>query len=185
MNDEILVQQIKSGNQRALSQFYESFRSEFLRWIMRDFKCAEDDSKDVFQVAVLIVYDNIQKGKLDHLTSSLKTYLFSVGKNLAHEWGRKAQRNLPFEPEHYIQSMVADDPETGMEEKLDLVYECLKKIGPPCRQLLELFYFNRKTMDEITLALGYKNTDSAKNQKYKCMGRLRKFYEEEFAKQLT
>ncbi len=185
MNDELLIQQIKSGDQKALSRLYENFRSEFLRWIMKDFRCPEDDTKDLYQVAVLIVYENIQKGKLDHLTSSLKTYLFGVGKNLAHEWSRKAQRKLPFEPEHFIQMMVVEEPETAMEQKLDLVYDCLKKIGPPCRQLLEQFYFNRKSMEEITVSLGYKNADTAKNQKYKCMGRLRKFYEEEFAKQLT
>ncbi|SRR5258708_2205950 len=186
MNDDLLVSQIKSGDQKILGQFYESCRSEFQRWIIKDFKCPVDDTKDIYQVAVLIVYENIQKGKLDHLTSSVKTYLFGVGKNLAHEWVRKAQRNLPFEPDQHIRSMVEEETDHEVpEQKLDLVYECLKKIGPPCRQLLEQFYFNRKSMAEITLVLGYKNADTAKNQKYKCMGRLRKSYEEEFAKQLT
>ena len=186
MNDELLVEQIKSGDQKALSLLYETHRSEFIKWIIKDFRCPEDDTKDIYQVGVLIVYENIQKGKLDHLTSSLKTYLFSVGKNLAHEWIRKNQRHQPFEQDHFLRDLVAEEPENDMlQEKLDLVYECLKKIGPPCRQLLEQFYFNRQSMDEITLSLGYKNADSAKNQKYKCMGRLRKFYEEEFAKQLT
>lgn len=185
MSDEILVQQIKSGDQKALSTVYETYRTEFLRWIMKDFRCPEDDAKDIFQVSVLIVYENIQKGKLDRLTSKLKTYLFSVGKNLTHEWSRQAQRNLPFEADQYIQKLAMDEPDLGTDDKLDLVYNCLKKLGPPCRELLEQFYFNLKTMDEITATMGYKNADSAKNQKYKCMGRLRKFYEEEFAKQLT
>lgn len=186
MSDEMLIRQVKSGDQKALGGLYASFRSEFLHWIMKDFKCSEDDTKDIYQVAVIIVYENIQKGKLDHLTSSLKTYLFGVGKNLAHEQGRRAQRSLPFEPDQFIQALVAEEPENDQqEEKLDLVYACLKKIGPPCRELLEQFYFHGKSMEEITRTLGYKNADTAKNQKYKCMGRLRKFYEEEFAKQLT
>src|SRR4249920_1723065 len=107
MSDEILVQQIKSGDQKALSHLYETFRSEFLRWVMKDFKCPEDDTKDLFQVAVLVVYENIQKGKLDQMTSSLKTYLFSVGKNLAHEWNRKNQRQQPFDQEHFLRILVA------------------------------------------------------------------------------
>lgn len=186
MTDEALIQQIKSGDQKSLGMLYESYRQEFLRWVMKDFHCPEDDSKDIFQVAVLAVYENIQKGKLDHLTSSLKTYLFGVGKNLAHEWTRRNQRNQPFEPEHFLQAVATDEPDRdALDAKLTLVSVCLSKMGPPCRDLLEQFYFGRKSMEELTLTLGYKNADSAKNQKYKCMGRLRKFYEEEYAKQLT
>ena len=186
MSDEQLVLAIKSGDQKALSGLYEAFRSEFIRWIIKDFRCPEDDTKDIYQVSVLIVYENIQKGKLDQLTSSLKTYLFGVGKNLAREWNRKSQRHQPFETDHFLRLLADEEPEEDRtEEKLDLVYECLRKIGPPCQHLLEQFYFQRRNMEEITLSLGYKNADTAKNQKYKCMGRLRKFYEEEFSKQLT
>jgi RNA polymerase sigma factor (sigma-70 family) len=186
MNDEVLILQIKSGDQKALAELYTNHRSEFLRWIMKDFKCPDDESKDIFQVAVLVVYENIQRGKLDQLTSSLKTYLFGVGKNLAREWSRKNQRNLPFEPDLHLQELALEDSDIDLlDNKLDVLSACLQKMGAPCRELLELFYFNRKSMEEISLSLGYKNTDSAKNQKYKCMGRLRKFYEEDFAKQLT
>lgn len=184
MRDELTVQQIKSGDQKALSMLYESCRTEFLHWVQKDYHCPFDDAKDLYQVAVLIVYDNIQQGKLDHLTSSLKTYLFAVGKNLAHDRSRKMQKSLPFDQDQFLMMLVEDESQNGtLEENVELVHVCLEKIGQPCKQLLEWYYFFRKTMDEITALMNYKNIDSAKNQKYKCMERLRKLYTEELTKQ--
>ena len=183
--DNNLIQQIKSGDQQALGRLYEAHRSEFVRWVIKDFRCPEDDSKDIYQMAVLVVYENIQKGKLSDLTSSLKTYLFAVGKNMAREWFRRSQKNEPFDQAEQLRELINEEDDPESDRRLDLVYECLKKIGPPCRPLLEQFYFNRLSMEEITVSLRYKNADTAKNQKYKCMGRLRKYYEEEVSKQLT
>jgi len=61
----------------------------------------------------------------------------------------------------------------------------LEKLGQPCQRIVELFYFEKKNMTEISEALGYKNPDTAKNQKCKCMARLRKLFSEETTRQST
>lgn len=184
MNDELVVEQIKSGDQKVLSQLYENNRSEFLRWLQKDYHCPLDDTKDLYQVAILIVYNNIQQGKLNHLTSSLKTYLFAVGKNLAHEWNRKVQKSLSLDQNDLLKLIVEDENQNGaLDDNIERVHICLEKIGQPCKQLLEWYYFFKKSMEEITTLMNYKNADSAKNQKYKCMERLRKIYDEELIKQ--
>lgn len=186
MKDDLLVQQIKSGDQQALGAFYEKHREEFIHWIVKDFKCEIDDAKDIYQMAVLAVYQNIHQNKLEALHSSLKTYLFAVGKNMAHEWDRYTHKHRSFDHTPLLNGMVSEDDDGEIsDEKLELVHRSLSKLGEPCHQLLNLFYFCRKSMDEISVALSYKNAETTKNQKYKCMGRLRKLYEEEFAKQLT
>jgi hypothetical protein len=52
----------------------------------------------------------------------------------------------------------------------------LKKIGEPCKSLLEAFYMEKKSMPEIASAFGYTNADNAKTQKYKCLVRLKKLF---------
>jgi len=42
--------------------------------------------------------------------------------------------------------------------------------------LLEAYYINRKGMTEISAEFGYTNADNAKNQKYKCLMRLKKLF---------
>jgi RNA polymerase sigma-70 factor (ECF subfamily) len=43
---------------------------------------------------------------------------------------------------------------------------------------VDLYYYQKKSMQEISDLLNYKNADTAKNQKCKCMAKLRKLYEE-------
>jgi hypothetical protein len=52
----------------------------------------------------------------------------------------------------------------------------LNSLGEPCKSLLEGYYLNKKGMQELALEFGYTNTDNAKNQKYKCLMRLKKLF---------
>jgi hypothetical protein len=52
----------------------------------------------------------------------------------------------------------------------------LNSLGEPCKSLLKAFYIEKKSMDQIALLFGYTNADNAKNQKYKCLMRLKKLF---------
>ncbi|MTI23147.1 sigma-70 family RNA polymerase sigma factor [Fulvivirga sp. RKSG066] len=64
------------------------------------------------------------------------------------------------------------------EQQLENMENCLISLGHPCSEILKLFYYERKNMEEISINLGYKNADTVKNQKYKCLQRLRKLMKE-------
>ena len=49
-------------------------------------------------------------------------------------------------------------------------------LGEPCRTILEDYYVNKLSMMEICEKFGYTNADNAKNQKYKCLMRLKKMF---------
>ena len=63
------------------------------------------------------------------------------------------------------------------EATLVLVEQSLEQLGEPCKSLLELYYYDKMTMEDIAETLNYKNAATAKNLKYKCLNRLRKIYE--------
>lgn len=177
--DEIILK-IKEGGQAELGIVYETYRNEFLRWAMKEYNCSTDDSQDIYQLTILVFYDNIKSGKLEHLISSVKTYLFGIGKNIVMDFRRKSKRSTPIDKERWLNDYLMDEPNNGpTEQMVDSARKALLKLGDPCRQLIELFYYGRKSMEEITETLQYKNAETAKNQKCKCMKRLRKLYEEE------
>ncbi|MBK6498767.1 MAG: hypothetical protein IPG00_11645 [Saprospiraceae bacterium] len=62
------------------------------------------------------------------------------------------------------------------QEDLLKANAALFKLGEPCKSLLELSYYQQMKLDDITLLLGYKNNDTTKNLKYKCMKRLQKIF---------
>jgi RNA polymerase sigma factor (sigma-70 family) len=182
MADDEIIAQIKSGGQSELGLIYEEYRAEFIHWISREFHCSLDDSKDIYQLTILIFYQNIKSGKLEHLVSSVKTYLFGIGKNVARENMRKAKRNTPINQEKWLKEYLIDEPDEVPDENLfAIAKKVLGNLGQPCQQLVELFYYEKKSMEEISVKLNYKNADTAKNQKCKCMARLRSLFEKELS----
>jgi RNA polymerase sigma-70 factor (ECF subfamily) len=178
-----IIQKIRSGGQTELGMIYEEHRTEFLQWITKEFSCSMDDGKDIYQLVILIFYDNIKKGKLEFLVSSVKTYLFGIGKNLAKDNMRKEKKFKPINQEKWIKEYLIDEPDQALDENIfTMAKKALEKLGQPCQRLIELFYYENKNMQEITEAMQYKNPETAKNQKCKCMARLRKLVDEEIEK---
>lgn len=175
MSESSIIERIKAGDQQALTDIYNKYRTEFLQWITNHYKVSMEDAYDLYQVSVVIFYENILKEKLTNLTSSVKTYLFAIGKNKALE---KIKKSRPMTSEDYLlNNIVYEEGVEEMEEKesaIIKVAEAMKELGDPCKALLELYYYGRQSMEEIAEQLKYKNADTAKNLKYKCLKRLQK-----------
>jgi len=69
-------------------------------------------------------------------------------------------------------------------EKKDLEFAMMEKaigsLGEPCKSLIEAFYIQKRNMQDIASQFGYTNADNAKNQKYKCLMRLKKLFFAQF-----
>lgn len=181
MEDQTILNQVLNDDPQALAAVYSSHRNEFVGWIKRFARCDDDDAMEYFQASVIIFYDNIRSGKITDLQSSIKTYLFGVGKNLVWQSNRRQARHQRVYAEYYLSELVQQDSESQdlTESELDLVSHCFEQLSEHCHTLLDLFYYKQKKMEEIAVELGYKNIETTKNQKYKCMERLRKMVEEQ------
>lgn len=181
MSDAELLHLVRSGDPSGLSFVYEKYRKEYINWVRKFSRCTPDDACEFYQGTMVIFYENVMSGRLSVLQSSLKTYLFGIGKNLVLHDYRKTMRVERVKAEYMLESHLADTSQDRISEDQDLalIHRCFERIGDPCRRLLELFYFHQKNMEEISSELGYKNPETAKNQKYKCMERLRKLVEDE------
>ena len=169
-----IIQRLKTGDESVLKEIYKNNRAPFLNWIMQKYGCDMEDAKEIFQLSVVTLYDNVVTGKLETLTSSVKTYLFSIGKNKWLEWSRK-QGKIQYQQDSLLFDHLEENETSNEKENLFLqVEQVLKAMGDPCKKLLELVYFNRFSMHDICQQLSYKNVDSAKNAKYKCLQRLKK-----------
>ena len=181
MDDKMIVEKMGLGDTKMLKNIYSKYHHEFISLIIRKFpKLKYDDAEDIFNDAMVSLYENITKGKLnrDNLTSTLKTYFFQIGINKTLAFVKKSSRfndiQVSIQKE---QSELFDDnqeEEIEFDNKLKLVEGCMDKMGNPCKTLLELYYFHKCRMVEIAERLGYNTADVAKNQKAKCMKRLRK-----------
>ncbi len=137
----------------------------------------EDDARDIFQEAMIVLFEK-SKSPDFVLTCQIKTYLYSVCRRL---WLKKLHQNRKIESqiENFDQIVPVED-DLEEHEKLNKQYLIMRtamgKIGEPCKSLIEAFYVHHKNMHEIAEFFGYTNADNAKNQKYKCLVRLKKLF---------
>jgi hypothetical protein len=61
-----------------------------------------------------------------------------------------------------------------------MMEKAMLNLGEPCKSLLEAFYIQKKNMVDIARSFGYTNADNAKNQKYKCLMRLKKIFFDQY-----
>tara|TARA_R110000850_G_scaffold218842_4_gene344363 strand:- start:698 stop:1246 length:549 start_codon:yes stop_codon:yes gene_type:complete len=177
MDDTLIIDKIRSGDSEELSKVYEAHRQEFCLWLIKHYGSHMDNALEVYQETIIAFYENIKNGKLTDLSSSLKTYLFSIGKNKYLSLARKSGRSVS--AEGYLELITDDDELEEVKVKdaqLSLVEASLKKLSDHCRQLLKLYYYDKLSMEDIMEKQDYKNANTAKNQKYKCMQQLRKLH---------
>src|SRR5690554_7270331 len=74
-----LIRLIKSGDKSSLESVYTLYKKEFLLYSNR-FSLSHGDVLDIYQDTIIALHNNIMSGKLETLSCSLKTYLFTIGK---------------------------------------------------------------------------------------------------------
>jgi RNA polymerase sigma factor (sigma-70 family) len=75
-----------------------------------------------------------------------------------------------------ILSEVPDLEEEESEYSADnekIVEKVVNELGEPCHSLLVLKFWKELSGEEIAAELGYKSADSVKNQRHRCMEKLR------------
>lgn len=168
---------IKNGDESALKRLYKEYRIPFIQWITGTYRLSEQDAQDIFQNVIIIFYDQISTGKLTELRSSVKTYLFGIGKNLARDFMRKQQK-YPEGPSELLINHIVD--ESGYADKMQFeddlrnAWRGLNIMGDPCKSILQLFYFDRQSLESICTLMQYKNAETVKVKKFKCLQRLKK-----------
>ncbi len=179
--DQQLIEQIRSGDEKSMVQVYQLHKNGFIHWAQINYKIDEASAADAFQDAVVCLYNNITKGKLEHLTSSLKTYLYAIGKNVVR---KKLQKPILFHQDELqiVENLRAEPVDSFAEnDRQRFVAKLMNTIGEPCKTILQLFYFKGFTMQAIAKAMNYKNENVAKTQKLRCLTNLKNMVKEKFS----
>ena len=175
-NEQALLKGLAQNDSRAVEALYKSHFSMIQHFVTNN-NGSFDDARDIFQEAMITLYEKVQ---LDNfaLTCQIKTYLFSICKNL---WLKRLQQMGKYSaPLSAQEETISVEEDMDQFEKKDAAFaimdRALNSLGEPCKSLLEGYYLNKKGMQELANQFGYTNADNAKNQKYKCLVRLKKLF---------
>ncbi len=175
VSDINIIESLKSCNDadinNALRLLYRKYHSMALH-LVRTNNGAEDDAADVFQEALIALYQNLRRGTFRG-ESTLKTYLYGMIKN---QWMSRLQSNnreiIMKKKIHSIKLQQFQPTHNKHDDLPELIDEILSQLSDRCKTILKLYYWDKFSMREIAGKLGLDNENSAKSQKYKCMQRL-------------
>lgn len=177
--DTALLEGLAAGNSNAVAEIYRLYRPMLMKWMISR-GGTEGDADDVFQEALVVMYEKAASPEFC-LTCKLSTYLFAISKRI---WYRKlelASGTISLsdsDDEENMHGAYEDDllHHLEKEQQFENLWAAMDKLGSPCSELLKAFYVDNKSMQEIAAGFNYTNAENAKNQKYKCLSRLKKIF---------
>jgi RNA polymerase sigma factor (sigma-70 family) len=188
LSDQELLVKIKE-NQDYLGVVYKRCKANCINFMRKTNGSISDyELEDVFQDAILVLYEKIVKRDFV-LTASFQTYLNSVcrfqllntiGKSrLTTNYQDDSDDEDDENPMSYRSSITdsLDDVNNSSEPQfvaIEKALENMKVAGGHCYELLSLFWYHKKSMNELTNIFGYNNSDTTKSRKAKCQKRLEK-----------
>jgi RNA polymerase sigma factor (sigma-70 family) len=175
-HEQQLLNGLAKDDAKAIETIYKNNFNMVQAFILNN-NGSYDDARDIFQEAMIVLYENV-KNESFVLTCQIKTYVYSICRRL---WLKRLQHLNRFAVQ--VESLeetvpVEEDIEDQEKRNADfaIMERALGSLGEPCKSLLEAYYLQKKGMTEIAEAFGYTNADNAKNQKYKCLVRLKKLF---------
>lgn len=175
--DEEYLEGIRRNDDEALKVVYHLNFPMVLNLILNN-NGTEEEAKDIFQEAMIVFYNNLKNIEFK-LDCKIKTYIYSVSRRLwLNELKLKNKFNGNLDDNQNYIEIDEETEETYQtnERKFKVMGESLDELGEPCTTILKDFYVRKYSMTEIADNMGYTNTDNAKNQKYKCLQRLKKIF---------
>lgn len=173
-SNEWLINGLLNGKKNCIDFIYREY-FPMVRSIVVPQNGTLEDAEDIFHDGLIVIYNRLKNKKV-MLNSSLKTYFFSVCKNI---WMRRLERK--YRLLYGTDSCVGETKESysleGKEEEDAEKYRLFKKhfneMPEFCRVLLT-HYIRKTPLQEIAQIMNYKDAEYVKARKYYCKNQLRK-----------
>ena len=137
------------------------------RWIQKN-NGSDEDSKDIFNDAIVILLDKIDSGPL-LLNCELSTYFFSICKHLWFHENRRRKRLVLNE------EMDFNFPESNYDgyedEKYAMMIEIMDKLDDRSKEMFR-HIFNNRSYAEIAEIMNFKNPQAVADKKKNCIKKI-------------
>jgi RNA polymerase sigma-70 factor, ECF subfamily len=151
-SDEALVKAIADGDRRAMQTLYQRHNVRVYRFVLRltnDASVAEDLVSEVF-------IDVWRQADTFKAQSQVSTWLLSIARHKALSALRRRQDEQLDERMASAIEDPADDPETIVrkEDRSAAMQSCLSQLSVPHREVIDLVYYQEKSVDEVARIVG-------------------------------
>jgi RNA polymerase sigma factor (sigma-70 family) len=172
MKEEEIIELLKRGQlEKAFVKLYKLFPK--VRSILKKYGATKDHSHDIFQDALVVLYQKLQQVDFT-IKISMESYLVNTCKYMLLKSQRTKESFTEIEQiaDHSdLDTILADD------KKMETAEAAFQQLGEKCKKILLSFYFGKKSMVEIARQFSFSSEHVAKTQKYKCLESARNNYQ--------
>lgn len=161
---------------KEIASFYTCHKSEFINKFRKDYPTLNIDVLiDIFQEAVVIGAEKVNQSKFEG-RSTLKTYIFGIGKNLIRDYFRKVKQQNEYQKDFQFTNEDREEVfeiENPIDIRSSALKSAMKKLEKHCLDILNAFYMEGKKYPEIVEEFKYSNVAVAKSTKSRCFKHLK------------
>lgn len=174
MTDEQIIRLFREGKrEKAFGKLYGQWPK--INRLIRQQGGNRDDAKDIFQEALIVLYNRLESQDFI-LTGSLNGFIYQTSRNLYLKKTKKDSLSPVSTLDNEYVGEWAEE-ETHAHTQTGLAEKALEKLAEKCREILQFFYMEKRSMEWIAERLGLKSEQAAKTQKYKCLEVARNEYQ--------
>jgi RNA polymerase sigma factor (sigma-70 family) len=170
--DEMLINALRLGDNDALEFVYKSYWPMISKFV-RCNSGSMEDAEELHQEGIIALYEKLRSGEFV-LTCSIKTYVYSICRN---KWLRllKGRKSI-VDIEEYDELRCESTEDTCELPEDNEIREAITALGDPCHTLLIGYYYHQLPLEILADKLNYTSANVAKQQKFRCMERLKKIF---------
>lgn len=161
-----------AGCNNVLKYIYKTYYPVIQKFIMSN-NGNDTEARDVFQDTITAFYEQAKQEDF-RLTCSLKTYIYSISRNLWLKRLAKLNRidRSITDFEDHVDIQNGNNQGNHDSEREIILGELIDKLDEGCKQILLYYYFDKLKMNQIKVKMDLGSEQSAKNKKHKCMKQL-------------
>lgn len=166
-----------------LTRVYNSHRPRFLLFVRSYFpKFSMQDAEEIYNDSFLVVYEDVQSGKLNQLSCSLQTYINQVGKYKILDFYKKRKIEIDYIEDFKMSDIgdrIDDIWEDASSDRRIEIYKFVEEMEDVrCKKIIFFYYYDGWSMDAIAKGLKMKSANVAKTTKNRCMQKIKKVLNE-------
>lgn len=173
-----IVSAIQANDAAVLKKLYQENYRKIEVFILKN-NGSMPQAKDTYQEAFIAMYQNVKANKFRPSNeTALQGYLYQIAKNKWTDFLRSSR----YRKTGHLKDGFQIEDEASLEDSFDIpleenikqaqAMEAFRHLGEDCKKLLEVFYFQNKSLREIAASFNIGEA-SARNKKYRCIQKLR------------
>ena len=176
-------------NQTEFRSFYNDCW-KYCKPRLRNLTNNQADIDDVFSEAISRFWVNVQGGKIAHADNhfalvyvmaknmwlgNLRKEKHFIGVSIDTRKGEDFEIQLPTDEQDFLTKMIQEKDDYQQENSIQNAWG---KLDDKCRDLLNATIVYKEKQEELLSKMNFKNTDTVKATKYRCLQYLKKYYYE-------